>query len=305
MPSLRTKLAVAGAMVAVMIALIGGLGLRAVGTSADALATAAAAASPSDPHRPALREAHDQAAAARATLGGLTALFALAALGLAILVDARLASPLRALTHALEGVAEGDLDREVSHRGDDELGRMAQALRETQRTLQERARFAEALARGDLGARCAPRGSGDVLAVSLGRAADATRDSLERCRALLVAARDGRLDARAAHVRTITRLKGKFEQSFARWSAHPRLRSDALDRVGSTARAFAALDREFVPALERGDAAEADRVFAERLSPLYAPRSTRPSKRSPCRTRSAPRGLTSRRCRSSATAAPA
>ncbi|MFO0627659.1 MAG: HAMP domain-containing protein [Polyangiales bacterium] len=78
-------------------------------------------------------------------------------------------------------------------------------------------------------------------------------------------------DARAAHVRTITRLKGEFEQSFARWSAHPRLRSDALDRVGSTARAFfAALDREFVPALERGDAAEADRVFAERLSPLYA-----------------------------------
>ncbi len=33
---------------------------------------------------------------------------------------------------------------------------MAQAFRDTQTYLQERARFADALARGDTGARCAP-----------------------------------------------------------------------------------------------------------------------------------------------------
>jgi hypothetical protein len=75
---------------------------------------------------------------------------------------------------------------------------------------------------------------------------------------------------RGAHLRSITRLKGEFEQSFARWSAHPRLRSGSLTRVGSTAREFfSAVDREFVPPLTRGDRAEGDRVFAERLSPLY------------------------------------
>jgi methyl-accepting chemotaxis protein len=77
-------------------------------------------------------------------------------------------------------------------------------------------------------------------------------------------------EVRGAHLRSITRLKGEFEQSFARWSAHPRLRSEALTRVGSTAREFfSAVDREFVPPLTRGDRAEGDRVFAERLSPLY------------------------------------
>ena len=114
-----------------------------------------------------------------------------------MIVHAKVAPKVQALTAALEGMADGELDREVTHRGHDELGRMAQALRDTQSYLQERARFADALALGDTSARCAPRSSDDALSVSLGRAMDTTRESLRRCHALVAAAREGRLDARA------------------------------------------------------------------------------------------------------------
>ncbi len=78
-------------------------------------------------------------------------------------------------------------------------------------------------------------------------------------------------ETRAAHLRSLTRLKGEFEQSYARWSAHPRLRSAELIRVGETARGFyAAVERELVPALERGAQGEADRVYTQRISPRYA-----------------------------------
>ena len=77
-------------------------------------------------------------------------------------------------------------------------------------------------------------------------------------------------DVRASHLRALTRLKGEFEQSYARWSAHPRLRSEQVSQVGVTARSFFdAIERELVPALDRGEPEQAERVFTERLSPLY------------------------------------
>jgi methyl-accepting chemotaxis protein len=217
--ALRGKLSLAAAMMSLMIAMLGGLGLRGLAAADDALTSALVAAPDDAPRRAALRRGHDDVERARGALGVVTLLCALGAFGIAMLVHAKVAPPVRELTAALEGVADGALDGEVTHRGDDELGRMAQAFRDTQTYLQERARFADALARGDTSARCAPRSADDALSANLGRAMDATRESLRRCEALVAAAREGRLDARAdsrgaegAHLALIETLNGLLQE---------------------------------------------------------------------------------------------
>jgi methyl-accepting chemotaxis protein len=59
---------------------------------------------------------------------------------------------------AAERIAEGDVQQEVTYRSGDEIGRLAEAFRGTIRDIQEVARGADALARGDLSPRssCAP-----------------------------------------------------------------------------------------------------------------------------------------------------
>jgi HAMP domain-containing protein len=128
---------------------------------------------------------------------------ALAALLLAATVVAagaaarRLAAPLADMAAAAERIAEGDVQQAVTYRSDDEVGRLAEAFRGTIRYVQEVARGAAAVARGDLSTRLTPRSDRDELTRSFQAAQSELRSLVEEMRGLAAAAVEGRLTVRA------------------------------------------------------------------------------------------------------------
>ena len=78
-----------------------------------------------------LGEAADARAAARDTreLLAAMALLVLCAAWIGHTVSRRISGPLRAITDAAKGLALGDLEQTLTHRSEDELGQLADALR--------------------------------------------------------------------------------------------------------------------------------------------------------------------------------
>lgn len=109
----------------------------------------------------------------------------------------RLTAPLEAMAVAAERIAEGDVQQEVTYRGGDEIGRLAEAFRGTIRYVQEVARGAEGLARGDLSTPLVPRSDRDELTRSFQAAQSEVRRLVEEVGALADAAVEGRLTVRA------------------------------------------------------------------------------------------------------------
>lgn len=110
----------------------------------------------------------------------------------------RLVAPLEAMAIAAERIAEGDVQQDVTFRSRDEIGRLAEAFRGTIRYIQEVARGAAALARGDLSTRLELRSERDQLTRSFQSAQSELRRVLEEMGRLSSAAVEGRLFERAA-----------------------------------------------------------------------------------------------------------
>jgi methyl-accepting chemotaxis protein len=106
-------------------------------------------------------------------------------------------TPLERMTGVAAALAEGNLERELSHRSNDELGALAEAFNGVIRSERQLAAAAEAISRGDLTNRPIPRSDQDVLALALGRCADGVEGMVEEVRGLVRGALDGKLDARA------------------------------------------------------------------------------------------------------------
>ena len=96
---------------------------------------------------------------------GLAALLVIG--GALVLVAQRIARPVREVAIAAERIADGDLDVDVTVRGEDEVGRMANAFRRMVAALREQAGVAEAIAEGDLSRDVQPRSESDALGVAL------------------------------------------------------------------------------------------------------------------------------------------
>ena len=109
----------------------------------------------------------------------------------------QLAGPVEEIARAAEAIARGDVEQAVTHRGGDEVGRLADAFRATVVYVGDTARAAQALAAGDLSAELVPRSEKDALT----RSFQAARAELERMRRettrLAAAAVEGRLAERA------------------------------------------------------------------------------------------------------------
>ncbi len=131
------------------------------------------------------------------TVGGVALLLLLATVWAARKSAGRLAAPLEAMAVAAERIAEGDVQQAVTYRSGDEVGRLAEAFRGTIRYLQEVARGADALAKGDLSTPLVPRSERDELTRSFQSAQSELRRLVEEMRRLADAAVEGRLDARA------------------------------------------------------------------------------------------------------------
>jgi PAS domain-containing protein len=121
---------------------------------------------------------------------------------------ARIAAPLESMAVAAERIAQGDLRQDVSYRGRDEVGRLAEAFRGTIGYLQEVARAAAALARGDLSTPLEPRSDRDELTQSFQAAQAELRRVVHEMRLLTGAAVDGRLGVRV----NATRHEGEFRK---------------------------------------------------------------------------------------------
>jgi PAS domain S-box-containing protein len=94
-------------------------------------------------------------------------LLALGAVGLALFVGVlaarSIAGAARQVATAARGLAVGDLNQQVGVRSSDELGQMADAIRDLIAYQQEMASLANAIARGDLTTEVKPKSQADVL----------------------------------------------------------------------------------------------------------------------------------------------
>ena len=107
---------------------------------------------------------------------GVLALSASFGLGATLLLERRRARALRELGNAARGLAQGDLDQEITLLREDELGQIAESFRGIIAYEQQLARILEAVARGDLAQVVEPRSEHDVLGSALARTIANLRD---------------------------------------------------------------------------------------------------------------------------------
>jgi PAS domain-containing protein len=156
----------------------------------------------------AFREVESALAAAVLTVLLVAALLLAGSVWAARAAAARIAAPLEAMASAAERIAEGDVQQDVAYRSRDEVGRLAAAFRGTIGYIQEVARAAGALGRGDLSTPLVPRSGRDELTSSFQSAQSELRRVVEEMHALSTAAVEGRLDHRA----DASRHEGEFRR---------------------------------------------------------------------------------------------
>ncbi len=110
---------------------------------------------------------------------------------------AAVAAPVEEIALAAERVARGDLAVTITHRGGDEVGRLAEAFRGTVAYVAEVAEAARAMGRGDLSVEPTPRSPQDELTRSFLDAQAELRRLVAETRRLGEAAVAGRLSERA------------------------------------------------------------------------------------------------------------
>jgi methyl-accepting chemotaxis protein len=115
---------------------------------------------------------------------------------LAYLMVIHVSRPVEALAAAARCVAEGDIRVEIDHRGDDEIGSLADSLRALTGYLRQVAAGSEAMARGELEGALAPRSSADELAFSFAAAQGSLRGALDAIHEQILAAQAGELHRR-------------------------------------------------------------------------------------------------------------
>ncbi|MCM2335051.1 MAG: Cache 3/Cache 2 fusion domain-containing protein, partial [Anaeromyxobacteraceae bacterium] len=127
---------------------------------------------------------------------GLALVLLFAVAGFARRAAANIAAPVERIAEAAERVAQGDLAVEIDHRGEDEVGRLAEAFRGTVGYVAEVAEAARAMGRGDLSVEPRPRGEADELSRSFLEAQAELRRLVSETRRLGQAAVAGRLSER-------------------------------------------------------------------------------------------------------------
>ncbi len=112
-------------------------------------------------------------------------------------IHSSVSAPLQQIASSARSIAQGNFDHKIEHRSADETGLLADGFRQLIEYVQNAARAAEAMSRGDLSVRLAPRSEHDVLARSYETMTRTLAELLEQITVLINAARDGRLDLRA------------------------------------------------------------------------------------------------------------
>ena len=105
--------------------------------------------------------------------------------------------PVEEMTRAAAKMAEGDIRQKIEHKGEDEVGVLAESFRKLLVYVNEVAEGVHALSVGDVSREVKARSSADLLAKNFGQAQEALRGMLTESSALISAAQQGELSQRA------------------------------------------------------------------------------------------------------------
>ncbi|MDX2052211.1 MAG: methyl-accepting chemotaxis protein [Polyangiaceae bacterium] len=142
-------------------------------------------------------QALSQSADVRRALAILAGATAVLCLLLGWWIGKRFAAPLAQMAVAARAISHGNFSQSVTHEGTDEVGELAEALRDTTNYTREVARVAEALGRGDLSVRPQLAGEKDELNRSFLVAHAALERLVQRTAQLIESAKVGALSNRA------------------------------------------------------------------------------------------------------------
>ena len=137
-----------------------------------------------------------EAAATRKRILACAAAGVLLAIGFGLLLARLIGRPLRAMQHAAEKLALGDVNVHVELQSNDELGTLARSFRGMTEVIRDRAGLAERIAAGDLGVNVKPKSDADVLGKSFIQVVDTLRALVAEAERLSEAAVEGRLETR-------------------------------------------------------------------------------------------------------------
>jgi methyl-accepting chemotaxis protein len=126
--------------------------------------------------------ARDRANRAVATALALALLVVSAAFAAAAAAIRSITRPLGELTAAAERISVGDVRADVVYESRNELGLLADGMRQLNDYVRESADVADALAQGDLSRQVDPRGADDLLGTSLRRMLDSLNSTVARIR---------------------------------------------------------------------------------------------------------------------------
>ena len=116
--------------------------------------------------------------AARNMVVGVLAFAVALGIFLAMTVSRMIANPLRSMQEIAEKLALGDADQKITHESKDEVGSLADSLRQVVDYNQTIARACEALGRGDVTVSVEPRSDRDLLAKNFSHAVSAIHDTV-------------------------------------------------------------------------------------------------------------------------------
>lgn len=112
-------------------------------------------------------------------------------------IGRRISAPVVQMSEAARALAQGNLDMEIKHHSDDEIGVLAEGLRASSGYVRDVATNLSRLSAGDLDFTLTPRSDADQLSSNLIQARDAVRRLLQQTDTLIASAEQGNLGARA------------------------------------------------------------------------------------------------------------
>lgn len=136
-------------------------------------------------------------AAAQRNISLTAVLTVLLAFGAGVFMTLRITQPIEKMKHAAKQIALGDTQQKIEHAGGDEIGELAQSFREVLDYLDQVAKAADDLSRGDVSSNIAPRSDRDRLSLNVQRALTALRGLIGDSKSMIEAARSGELTKRA------------------------------------------------------------------------------------------------------------
>ena len=170
----------------------------------------------------------------------------LAAVLLGWFLTRAISGPVVAMREVAVKLALGDLQQNVTHRGKDEIGDLAESFRQLLGYLAGVSTAADAMARGDLTVNLAPRSDADVLSQSCAGVAVSLRSLQAEIHRLTQAAKDGALSTRA----DVSRVAGAYAELLGGVNE---MLGDVLDPVHEAERVLERLAARDLTARMEGD----------------------------------------------------